>query len=194
MVFHDSVDWGRDLQVMLDALVSKSIATFLVTGSCPKIPKIFLLYLSLALSLSTLQTAYLEPSRVKLNCIPPNNPCHSTFPMRIWYNITQSKLSFACFKQPRLSLIFSRTLMTTFRFGATSSQCHGLPRARSGLVWSVSTRYEVAISAGVHSNEEGTSFNVVGSTASIGSHRKQTRIYSLRETTRNNVQVRRIGP
>ena len=24
MVFHDSVDWGRDLQVMLDALVSKN--------------------------------------------------------------------------------------------------------------------------------------------------------------------------
>jgi hypothetical protein len=24
MVFHDSIDWGRDLQVMLDALVSKN--------------------------------------------------------------------------------------------------------------------------------------------------------------------------
>lgn len=24
MVFHDSVDWGRDLQVMLDALVSRN--------------------------------------------------------------------------------------------------------------------------------------------------------------------------
>lgn len=91
MVFHDSVDWGRDLQVMLDALVSKSMAMAELGRRIKIIDIIFPLFVSdQHFSFRAFQTASLGPPRAKPSCIPPSSLCHSTFQMRIWYTVLRN--------------------------------------------------------------------------------------------------------